>query len=98
MDFPKKLACMWLSGAKVIPFSMLGCFLTCVAGVASNSAYEARQLAWSAFLVRLVVAYSGAALVVVIVFPLLDAFRKIHRKRQLNSTNTSSAKEKSPVA
>lgn len=63
----------WRGGRGVIPSALFCSLLTCIASTASNLAFamppqttSGRDFAW-----RLLIGYSGAALVVVTVFPVL---------------------------
>ncbi len=79
-----RLAAGWRRGASIIPFSLVGCLLTCIGAVAANMAMDGWVTSggWPTFARRLLVGYAGAVLVVTGVFPWLHLWRSRRRPSQ----------------
>jgi CDGSH-type Zn-finger protein len=75
----------YLRGVGVIVPGLLNCFLTCVAGAFANVASEHwGQISWDLLARRILVGYSGAVVVVVLLLPWLHQIstdRRRHRAR-----------------
>ncbi len=77
----KSLGAAWRRGASIIPFSLVGCLLTCIGAVIANMVLDGWALSggWPMFARRVAVGYAGAVLVVAGVFPWLELWRTWRR-------------------
>ena len=67
---------LWRAGRDILPFSMLGCLLTCFGSSLANCALYGDDVSIETFAQQFSVGYTGAALMAITTLPILHAIRK----------------------
>jgi hypothetical protein len=64
---------LWSNGASVLPFSLAGCWFTCIGSTLANAAHAGWQDSLNVILLKIAIGYVGAAVAAVVALPLLRA-------------------------